>query len=433
MEKKVSVGLLGLGVVGSGVIKLVENHQEKLAHQLGTSVSVAKVLVRNPEKARDVDIDSSLITTDPDEILANPDIDIVVEVMGGIEETKAHILKAFGNKKHVVTANKDLVALHGPELQEAANRNKCDFYYEASVAGGIPILRGITEGLSSDHIQQIMGIVNGTTNYILTQMDSKGVSYEDALKAAQDLGFAEADPTSDVEGLDAARKMAILGRLAFSTPIDLEDVEVKGISGIDLDDLKHADSLGYTMKLIGFANFDNHELEVNVQPTLLAKEHPLASVKNEFNAVYVYGEAVGETMFYGPGAGSLPTATAIMSDVISVVKNMLLGVSGNQYIEPHFKKEMKTADKRTGQYYVRLHARDQAGVFSSISSLFHEFDISFKRILQTPVTMQEVAEIIFITHRTSHENFLQALEQLKKLDVVLEVKSYYKAEGDAIQ
>ncbi|WP_337019696.1 homoserine dehydrogenase [Oceanobacillus massiliensis] len=432
MENKVSVGLLGLGVVGSGVIKLIENHQEKLAHQLGCSVQVKRVLVRDLDKSRDVTIDESILTTNPDDVLNDPEIDIIVEVMGGIEEAKQHISRAFAAKKHVVSANKDLVALHGPALQNAANRNKCDFYYEASVAGGIPILRGIADGLSSDHIQQVMGIVNGTTNYILTQMDSEGVSYEDALKAAQELGFAESDPTSDVDGLDAARKMAILARLAFSTAVDLEDVEVTGIRGIELEDLQYGNQMGYTMKLIGFANFDDHELEVNVQPTLLAKSHPLAAVKNEFNAVYVYGEAVGETMFYGPGAGSLPTATAIVSDIISVIKNMRLGVTGNQFIEPHFKKELKTPDKRHAQYYVRIYAKDQSGVFSTISSLFHEREISFKRILQAPIMKKEVAEIVFITHHTTLENFQEALENLGGLDTVLEVKSYYKVEGDAI-
>src|SRR5690625_555849 len=212
-----------------------------------------------------------LLTTNPDDILNDPEIDIIVEVMGGIEESYQHILKAFSAKKHVVTANKDLVALHGIELQEAAAKNKCDFYYEASVAGGIPILRGIAEGLSSDRIQKIMGIVNGTTNYILTKMSKEGVFYSDALKEAQELGFAEADPTADVEGLDAARKMAILGRLAFSTNIFLEDVDVKGISHVDLEDIHYGEKLGYTTKLIGFAQCEDEQVEVNVQPTLLAK------------------------------------------------------------------------------------------------------------------------------------------------------------------
>lgn len=431
MGSNVSVGLLGLGVVGSGVIKLIENHQEELAHQLGCGVNVKSVLVRDTEKTRDVQIDRTFLTTNPEDILNDPEIDIIVEVMGGIEESYHHILKAFSSKKHVVTANKDLVALHGPELQEAATKNQCDFYYEASVAGGIPILRGIAEGLSSDRIQQVMGIVNGTTNYILTKMNNEGMPYEDALKQAQDLGFAEADPTADVEGLDAARKMAILGRLAFSTDIALEEVEVNGIKDLDLEDLKYGDKLGYTMKLIGFANCKDKKVEVNVQPTFLAKSHPLADVKNEYNAVYVYGEAVGETMFYGPGAGSLPTATAVVSDIVAVIKNIRLGVNGRQSVAPRFKKQLKAPDQRFGQYYLRLQVKDEVGTFSKISSLFNELNISFKRILQTPVQKHQQAEIILVTHQTSLSNFTTALERLNRLDAVIKVKSYYKVEGDA--
>ncbi|MEC5425460.1 homoserine dehydrogenase [Virgibacillus sp. C22-A2] len=430
MGNNVSIGLLGLGVVGSGVIKLIENHQEELVHQLGCGVNVKSVLIRDTDKARNVQLDQTFLTTNPDDILNDPEIDVIIEVMGGIDEAFQHILKAFSAKKHVVTANKDLVALHGPELQEAASRNKCDFYYEASVAGGIPILRGITDGLSSDRIQQVMGIVNGTTNYILTKMNTEGSTYEAALQKAKELGFAEADPTADVEGLDAARKMVILSRLAFSTDVALEDVEINGIKNIDLEDLQYGDTLGYTMKLIGFANCHDQQVEVNVQPTFLAKSHPLADVKNEYNAVYVYGEAVGETMFYGPGAGSMPTASAVMSDVITVIKNIRLGINGRQSLAPRFKKELKTPDQQFGKYYLRLHVKDEVGAFSTISSLFHDNNISFKQILQTPIKKYELAEIIFITHKTSFENFTKALKLLRDLNVVLDVKSYYKVEGD---
>lgn len=432
MKDKVSVGLLGLGVVGSGVIQLINDHREKLTHQLGCEVEVSKVLVRNLDKARNIHINDDLLTTNPSDVLDHPSIDIIVEVMGGIDQAKEYILRAFQNKKHVVSANKDLVALHGPELQTEATKNRCDFYYEASVAGGIPILRGITEGLSTDHIQRVMGIVNGTTNYILTKMDEEGMSYEDALSEAQRLGFAESDPTSDVDGLDAARKMAILGRLAFSTPVELSDVEVNGIRGIELEDLRYGKQLGYTMKLIGFANFNDQELEVNVQPTLLSKNHPLSSVKNEYNAVYVYGEAVGETMFYGPGAGSLPTATAILSDVSAAIKGLRLGVSGNQSNEMQFSKTLTPVNKRHSQYYVRLCVKDETGVLSKISSLFHEQEISFQRIVQTPVNEYEAAEIVVVTHDTSLSNFQHTLEKLRSFEAVIEVKSYYKVEGEVM-
>ena len=325
--KEIQVGLLGLGTVGSGVVRIITDHQERLIHQVGCPVKVTKVLVQNIEKEREVDVPSTLLTQDVNEILDNPNIDVVIEVMGGIDDAKAYILQALKSGKHVVTANKDLMALHGAELLAVAKDNQADLFYEASVAGGIPILRSIVEGLSSDLITKVMGIVNGTTNFILTKMSDEGRAYNDVLKEAQQLGFAEADPTSDVEGLDAARKMTILATLGFSTNVELGDVKVKGITSITAEDIEYSKSLGYTIKLIGLAKRDGEKLEVTVEPTLLPNAHPLAAVQNEYNAVYVYGEAVGETMFYGPGAGSLPTATAVVSDLVAVMQNIRLGVT----------------------------------------------------------------------------------------------------------
>ncbi|MBS4198265.1 homoserine dehydrogenase [Bacillus sp. FJAT-49732] len=431
MKNYISIGLLGLGTVGSGVVQLIKNHQEELVHQVGCEVKVKSILVRDVEKERDIQIGQTHLTTDPNELLKDPEIDIVIEVIGGIEEAREHIIQALEAKKHVVTANKDLIALYGPELQQKALENNCDLFYEASVAGGIPILRGLSDGLVSDRIQKLMGIVNGTTNYILTKMDEDGLSYETALKEAQDLGFAESDPTSDVEGLDAARKMAILARLAFFTNVNLEDVEVSGISNVSVEDLNYGKKLGYVMKLIGYAHMENQQLEVNVQPTFLSKSHPLAAVKNEYNAIYVNGEAVGETMFYGPGAGSLPTATAVMSDVVAVIKNMRLGVNGKSFIKPRFERVLKTPAQRFGQYYFRLHLKDQVGAFSKITTLFNELDISFEKILQTPISKNELAEIIIVTHNVSMERFERALMELRDLSVVEEVISYYRVEGDA--
>lgn len=430
MEKEISIGLLGLGVVGSGVIKIVEDHQEELEHQLGRGVKVEKVLVRNIEKARQIEIDHSLLTTNSDDVLANPNIDVVVEVMGGVEDAREYILEALQAKKHVVTANKDLIALHGPELEEMARQNGCDLFYEASVGGGIPLLRGLSDGLVSDRIQQVMGIVNGTTNYILTKMDKEGQSYEDALQKAQELGFAESDPTADVEGLDAARKMVILARLSFLTNVDLEDVEVEGISKLSLTDIEYGNKLDLTMKLIGFANRHDNQVEISVQPTFLSKSHPLASVNDEYNAVYVNGEAVGETMFYGPGAGSLPTATAVMADVVAVIKNMLLGVNGKKFTKPRFKKEITPAEMRFSQFYLRLNVKDKIGAFASISELFNQLGISFERILQTP-SHEGFAEIIVVTHKTSLANFQKAMKKLDELQVVETVESYFRVEGDA--
>jgi len=430
LEKDISIGLLGLGVVGSGVIKIVEDHQEELVHQLGCGVKVEKVLVRDIEKARKIEIDHDLLTTDSEDVLANPNIDVVVEVMGGVDEARTYILEALHAKKHVVTANKDLIALHGPELEETARKNGCDLFYEASVGGGIPLLRSLSDGLVSDRIQQVMGIVNGTTNYILTKMDQEGQSYEDALQKAQELGFAEADPTADVEGLDAARKMVILARLSFFTDVALEDVEVEGISTLSLTDIEYGKKLDLTMKLIGFANRRENQIEVSVQPTFLSKNHPLASVSDEYNAVYVNGEAVGETMFYGPGAGSLPTATAVMADVVAAIKNMLLGVNGKRFVKPRFKKELTPADNRFSQFYLRLHVEDEIGVFASISELFNRLGISFERILQTPAN-KGYAEIVVVTHKTSLENFQNAMKKLDELQAIDTVESYFRVEGDA--
>src|SRR5690606_9355302 len=346
MKNYVSIGLLGLGTVGSGVVQLIQQHQEDLVHQVGCEVRVKSILVRDIHKVRDLGNHQVHLTTNANEVLQDPEIDVVIEVMGGIEEARAYITQALKAKKHVVTANKDLIALYGPELQDLAVENECDLFYEASVAGGIPILRGLADGLVSDRIQKIMGIVNGTTNYILTKMDEDGLSYEAALKEAQELGFAEADPTADVEGLDAARKMAILARLAFFTNVDLEDVEVSGISNVSVSDLNYGKQLGYTMKLIGHAHIEDQQLEISVQPTFLSRNHPLAAVKDEYNAIYVNGKAVGETMFYGPGAGSLPTATAVMADVISVIKNMKLQVNGTSVVKPRFERVLKTPEQR---------------------------------------------------------------------------------------
>lgn len=430
MKKEVSIGLLGLGVVGSGVVKLIANYQDQLKHQLGCSVQVKSILVRDLEKAQKTEINGSYVTTNANEILHDPDIDIIVEVMGGIDTARTYITEACKAKKNVITANKDLIALHGPELHRVAAENKVDLFYEASVGGGIPLLRSLTDGLVSDNIQKVMGIVNGTTNYILTKMDEDGLSYETALQEAQDLGFAEADPTADVEGLDAAYKMVILARLAFLTNVDFDDVEIEGISSIEETDLTYANQLGYTMKLIGNAACRGNNVDVHVQPTLLAQTHPLASVKNEYNAVYINGEAVGETMFYGPGAGSLPTATAIMSDVAGSIRNLRLGVNGHQAVLPRFAKSNTPKEMQKSQFYVRIHAKDEVGAFASISQLFNDMEVNLERIIQTPKE-KGVAEIVLITHTTSVATFEEVLTKLKELDVVTSIESQYRVEGDA--
>ncbi|WP_110928603.1 homoserine dehydrogenase [Bacillus massiliglaciei] len=428
--KAISIGLLGLGTVGSGVVKIIESHQDKLMHQIGCPVKVSKVLVKNMEKERAVAIDKNLLSSRPEEVLEDPEIDVIIEVMGGIEETREYILQALQNKKHVVTANKDLMALYGAELLQTATENECDLFYEASVAGGIPILRGLTDGLSSDRITKMMGIVNGTTNFILTKMSKEGRPYEEVLKEAQELGFAESDPTADVEGLDAARKMAILATLGFSMNVELDDVMVEGITNISEEDLEYSKTLGYTMKLIGMASRSGNNVEVSVQPALLAESHPLASVNNEYNAVYVYGEAVGETMFYGPGAGSLPTATAVVSDLVAVLKNLRLGVNGRSAISPQFPKSLKRSDEIFAKFFIRLHVKDEVGVLAKITNIFAEHGVGFDKILQLPLTDHGASEIVLVTHKASMAAFEQIKQKLNDFEMVNQIKSTYRVEGE---
>jgi homoserine dehydrogenase len=431
--KSIGVGLLGLGTVGTGVVKIIKNHQDKLMHQIGCPIEVKKILVKDVNKERDVEVNPGVLTTNVNDVIEHPEVDVVIEVMGGVEDTKKHILAALHNKKHVVTANKDLVAVYGSEIHASASENRCDFYYEASVAGGIPILRGLVDGLASDKITKLMGIVNGTTNFILTKMSKNGSPYEEVLAEAQSLGFAEADPTSDVEGLDAARKMAILSTLGFSMNIDLKDVSVKGISQITEEDLNYSKRLGYTMKLIGIAKQDGEKVEVSVQPTLLPDEHPLSAVNDEYNAVYVYGEAVGETMFYGPGAGGLPTATAIVSDLVAVMKNMRLGVNGQTVVSPQYEKNLKENSEIFSKYFLRIHVKDQVGSFAKITTIFSERGVSFEKILQLPLKEKDLAEIVVVTHTASLKDYEEILQQLSDSDVVSQVKSSYRVEGDDVQ
>ncbi|MGO4108050.1 homoserine dehydrogenase [Paenibacillus sp. YAF4_2] len=427
--KPVKVGLLGLGTVGTGVVRIVEGHQEDLQSQVGSPIVIEKILVQNKAKSRSISIDSSKLTEDPWEIISNPDIDVIVEVMGGIGSTKEYIMEALSRGKHVVTANKDLMALHGPEILAKAQEHGCDVYYEASVAGGIPIIRTLVEGFSSDRITKIMGIVNGTTNYILSKMSLEGASYGDVLKEAQDLGYAEADPTSDVEGLDAARKMTILSTLGFRAKVALEDVSVQGMSKVTREDILYAKRLGYTVKLLGIAERQDDQFSISVQPTMVKNSHPIASVNGVYNAVYVYGEAVGETMFYGPGAGELPTATSIVSDLVAVVKNLKLGVNGKQGLLTYKEKKLKTDEQISSKYFLLLHVDDRAGVLAQITQVFAEFEVSLESVLQQPNASNPEAEIIVITHDANKAAINKVLQKFESLDVIRKVKSVYRVEG----
>jgi len=427
--KPIKIGLLGLGTVGTGVVRLVEGHQDDLSNQVGSPISISQILVKDRSKSRNIPIDASKLTEDPWEIVRNPDIDVIVEVMGGIELTKDYILEALERGKHIVTANKDLMALHGREILEKARDKGCDVLYEASVAGGIPIIRTLIEGFSSDRITKIMGIVNGTTNYILTKMSQEGAAYADVLKEAQELGYAEADPTSDVEGLDAARKMTILSTLGFRTDVSLEHVKVKGISGVSQEDIQYAKRLGYEVKLLGIAERQDDLISVSVEPTLVKTSHPIASVNGVFNAVYVHGEAVGETMFYGAGAGELPTATSVVADLVAVVKNMKLGVNGRQSLLSYNVTKLKTDEQIASKFFLLLHVDDRAGVLAQIAQVFSDCEVSIESVMQPSTPNQSSTEIIIITHHATKAAMNGVLKSFESLSAVRKVKSVYRVEG----
>ena len=427
--KPVKVGLLGLGTVGTGVVRIVEGHREDLIGQVGSPIEIARIAVRQLDKPRAVAIESAKLTDDPWEVVRDPEIDVVVEVMGGVEPTKAYILEALKLGKHVVTANKDLMALCGSEILSTAREHGCDVMYEASVAGGIPIIRTLIEGFSSDRIDRIMGIVNGTTNYILTKMSQEGASYEEVLKEAQQLGYAEADPTSDVEGLDAARKMTILATIGFRMNVELSDVEVQGISKVTKEDIACAKKLGYELKLIGIADRQDDRISVSVQPTMVKRDHPLASVSGVFNAVFVRGEAVGETMFYGAGAGELPTATSVVADIVAVAKNMKLGVNGRQSAAVFKAKNLKSDEEVAYKNFLLLNVVDRAGVLAKITQVFAEHDVSLESVLQQPTASDRTADLVIITHDASRAAMRRVLRAFESLDVIKRIKSVYRVEG----
>lgn len=427
MKNEISIGLLGLGTVGVGVAKILHQHQQDLRHKLGADVTIKKVLIKNMNKERATTLDPAVFTTDVNEILSDSSLDIIVEVMGGIEEARSAIEKALKSGKQVVTANKDVMAEFGPTLLELADEKRCDLFYEASVAGGVPIIRTLEDGLASDRITSLMGIVNGTTNFILTKMKEENMTYEAALAEATRLGYAEADPSADVDGIDAARKLVILSSLAYSTVVHLDDVLVRGMSEIRDGDLELAKKFSYTMKMVGSSKKNEKGIEVAVEPVFLPESHPLAAVNNEYNAVYIHGDAVGETMLYGPGAGSLPTATSVVSDIIAACRNLQLGVNGKRAHAAQYERVIKPDASCFSKYFYRLLVQDEVGVLSELTSIYSKAGASLQSVMQHPATVEGKAEIILLTHQISRQ---QHLDLLRNLDGTANIISHYRIEGE---
>lgn len=421
--KTVKIGLLGLGTVGSGVLQMIQNNEDKVLNVTGRKLTVKTVVVRHPEKHQDVPGDIKL-TTDFNDVLNDDEIQIVVELIGGIHPAEEYIEELLKHNKNVVTANKDLIATKGPHLVALAHDNHCDLMYEASVAGGIPILRTITNSFSADKITEVKGIVNGTTNYILTQMNLHGWTYEQALKEAQKLGFAEADPTNDVTGKDAAYKMVILSQFAFGTQLSTDDFHVKGIDKLNGFDVQQAAKLGYVIKLVGIAKVINEGVFVEVSPVLVPADHPLATINNEYNAVMVTGQAVGDTLFYGRGAGGLPTANSVLSDITSVTKNLVLKTNGNSFNNYQRRYIPAQNDDVVYPYYLSITMPDVTGQMLKLTQIMTDINAGFSQITQTQDD-NGMAHVVIITHKMS-EKQLHDFEQRIANDSTISLGAAYK-------
>ena len=425
----IAIGIMGCGTVGTGVIKLLQKNASDISRKCGNELYIKKVLVKNLQKERQVNLPAEVFTLDPNEILEDPEIKIVVEVMGGIEPAKNYILRALQNGKNVVTANKDVLAAQGKELFQASEKHNVDLMFEASVAGGIPVILPLKESLAGNKIQQVLGIVNGTTNYILSKMDSEKMEFSEALAEAQALGYAEADPTADIEGLDAARKIAILASIAFQTRVTVNDVYVEGIKNITARDILYAKELGFVIKLLGIAREIEGEIEVRVHPVFLPVKHPLASVHDVYNAVYIEGDTVGQTMFYGPGAGEMPTASSVVGDLMAIARNISLQVTGK--IAPctcYKNKPFRPISEIVSCYYLRLIVEDEPGVLGSIAGILGDKTVSLASVIQKR-TLGEAAEIVLITHRVKESYLNEALSAIRELAAVKNIDNIIRVEG----
>ncbi|HHW02958.1 MAG TPA: homoserine dehydrogenase [Thermoanaerobacterales bacterium] len=420
------LGILGFGTVGSGVAELIQKNQETIAKRLGQSIEIKKVLVRDLTKKRSFMAESKL-TDNPQEILNDGDIPIVVELMGGEEPALTYIRQALESGKHVVTANKEVISKHGKELLDLAQKKGVNLFFEASVGGGIPIIRPMKQCLAANEIIKIMGILNGTTNYILTQMTEKNKSFEEALLEAQKEGYAESDPTADIKGSDAARKLSILSSIGFNTRITPDLVYTEGIDSISIVDINYARELGYRIKLVAMGKRHGGEVEVVVTPMLLKEGHPLAGVNGVFNAILVEGNAVGRVMFYGQGAGKMPTASAVVADIIDAVRSK----NGSKiYCTCYDELNVMDPGLSTARFYLRLKATDKPGVLSKISGAMGENQISLSQVFQKN-TMNGTAEIVMVTYEVPFKNLQNALDEIKAYRQVEEISSVIRVEGES--
>ncbi|MFO0707001.1 MAG: homoserine dehydrogenase [Nitrospira sp.] len=434
MRTRIGVGLIGFGTVGSGVAKVLYENAELIRRRVGVPVDLLRIADLDIMRDRGVVVPAGILTTDAKQVLTDPAIDIVIELVGGYDFAKRVILEAIANGKHVVTANKALLALHGEEIFGAAVSKGVDLGFEASVGGGIPIIRALTEGLAANRIESIYGIINGTSNYILSRMTHDGHSFDAVLKDAQRAGYAEADPTFDVAGTDSAHKLAILANLAFGTPINFKDVYTEGITGITEQDIAYAREFGYTIKLLGIAKLSDGEVEARVHPTMVPSEYPIAQVEGVYNAIQVVGDAVGDVMLYGRGAGSLPTGSAVVSDVIDIGRNLLKGSAGR--VPPaSFQSDqrrpirMKPIEDIRSLYYMRFMVVDRPGVLAHIAGELGRCEISIASMLQQGRREGQTVPVVIKTHMARERDVQKAIREINRQTFISEPAALIRVEG----
>jgi homoserine dehydrogenase len=430
-DKPLKVAVLGCGSVGSQVVRLLAEQADDLAARIGAPVELAGVAVRRLDAPREVEVPDGLLTTDATGLAARDDVDLVVEVIGGIEPARSLILAALENGASVVTANKALLAEDGPRLFEAAEKAGRDLYYEAAVAGAIPILRPLRESLAGDRVTRVLGIVNGTTNFILDRMDTSGAGFAEALEEAQDLGYAEADPTADVEGFDAAAKAAILASLAFHSRVTASDVHREGIAEVTAADVQSAKDMDCVVKLLAICELregpDGGAVAVRVHPAMIPRSHPLASVREAYNAVFVESEAAGQLMFYGPGAGGAPTASAVLGDLVTVARNRLAGTRGageSAYAD----RRLLPMGETVTRYHVAIDVDDRAGVLAAVATAFADHGVSIQTVRQEGRGAD--AQLVVVSHQATDAQLSATVAALREMDIVREVTSVMRVEGE---
>jgi homoserine dehydrogenase len=426
----INVGIIGFGTVGTGTTRILLDNRDILTERIGFEINLKRIVTRDIHKDRGIKLPEGMLTSDINAVLEDPAIHIVVELIGGITPAKDYILKAINNGKHVVTANKALLATNGVEIFTAVQNAGVKIGFEASVAGGIPIIKVIREGLVANRIKAVYGIINGTSNYILTKMTDENVEFSVALKDAQKLGYAEADPTLDIEGIDSAHKLAILAYLAYGIPFPFNDIYIEGISKITPQDINFASDLGYKVKLLAIAKEIDEEIELRAHPTMIPKNYLISKVDGPFNAIYIYGDATGSTLYYGRGAGAMPTGSAVVSDIVNIARDIRENVPERLpvLVKPVRDLRIKSMNDITSMYYFRFSALDRPGVLSKISGILGNYNISIASVIQKGRRVGEAVPLVLLTHEAKEKDVRMAIEEIDHLPVVMDKTVFIRVE-----